>query len=111
MKYTAGAERNVCIIDAKTGEIIEINNHSKEPNRAASTEAPDGMISEAEAQVIVLDDLGITDRELKGFTIELKESDDLSDSYYEISITDFNDVSYVYKVDAVSGQILGKGGR
>ena len=106
MEHTA--EKHVCVIDAKTGEIIDQGNSIIE-RQAVSTDAPDGMISEAVAKAVVLEDLGITDRYITDFTIELKESED--QSYYEINITDYLDAHYTYRVDAVSGQISGKGGR
>ena len=98
-------EKIVCVIDAKTGEVIEMNSSIIE-RLVVSTEAPDGMISEAAAKAVALEDLGITDRYIKMFTIELKDSESQNASYYEINITDYKDVTYIYKVDAVSGQII-----
>lgn len=105
-------------VDALTGEVLSVSQSfygpDGEPNQIPSTEAPEGMISEAEAQVVVLDDLGITDRDVRGFTIELKESEKPNERphvYYEINFTDLNGACYIYKVDAVSGQISGKGVR
>ena len=107
--YNDGQNINRLAINAKTGEVVEkgaepADNGASKRIQVPSAEAPDGMISEADAQVIVLDDLGITDRDIKGFTIELKEA------YYEINIT-VADSSYIYKVDAVSGRISDKSER
>ena len=114
--YNDGQNINNVVIDAKTGEVIEkgaepANNGASQNIQLPSAEAPEGMISEAEAQVIVLEDLGITDRDIKGFTIELKESENPNESYYEINIAVSNEISYIYKVNAVSGQISDKSGR
>ena len=100
------------IIDAKTGEVLlklvaeSIGTGASQNMQVPSADAPDGMISEAEAQIVVLEDLGIIDIDIKGFTIELKESETPNESYYEINLVDKADNSYTYKVNAVSGQII-----
>lgn len=103
----ASDTRVTAFVDAKTGEVLyyevrgdEEISHDNSPIQTPSAEAPEGMISEAQAQVAVLDDLGIADRELGGFTIELKGD------VYEIFVVGTDGTEHSYTVNAVSGEII-----
>lgn len=103
-------------INARTGEVIKVEysdnyrRNSMRENHIPSADAPEGMISEADVQIIIIEDLGLETREeLFGFGIELK------DGVYEAftgarlnknGIPGLTD--YSYKVDAVTGEIISK---
>ena len=105
--YKNGREINV-FIDARTGEVFKIAETEEDvdmyfyPYEIPSAEAPEGMLSEADAQIIVLEDMGLPDRlSLQGFTIELK------DGVYEVfAISVSEETGHSYKVDAVTGEII-----
>lgn len=99
-------------INAKTGEVIKVEYTDRYRSvthrelHTPSVEAPEGMISEADAQVIVMDDLGLE----KWFDIRDISIEFVNDKY-EVYIS-YISSSYVweydYTIDAVSGKILNK---
>lgn len=99
-------------INARTGEIIKVEysdnyRHVRHSERhTPSADAPEGMISEADVQVIVMEDLGLEKKlDIMDFSIELV------DGKYEVYIAYVSfsfEWEYDYTVDAVSGEILKK---
>ncbi len=98
------------IIDARTGEVIESSVgeagtlHTPESETAIaipSAEAPDGMISEAEAQMTAFEESGVTMNDLAGFEIELE------DGVYKMTVTTLDGESFECRVDAVTGEFMG----
>ena len=103
-------------INAKTGEIIKVEYTDRYRSvthrelHIPSADAPEGMISEADVQVIIIEDLELkTHDDLYGFSIELK------DGVYEVLTGSRTNkygvggsVEYNYKVDAVTGEIISK---
>lgn len=114
-KHFADAPDINIIIDAKTGEIYLIEESDEYTTyyeggitlNAPSAEAPEGMISDADVLIIILEDLGFNKKDdLHGFEIELV------DGVYEVT-AGYNDREWTlwksyYSVDAVSGEILEK---
>lgn len=104
--------RVTLIIDARTGEIISNSAQTSDPtlapNQEVSTDAPDGLISEAVAKAIAIESAGVDETRVSDFKIEL------ADGKYEISFESFrinNDgtaglYDFVYEIDAESGAIL-----
>ncbi len=74
-----------------------------EANQVPSTEAENGEISEAAAFIAVLEDLGITDRDVESLKIG-REGGEFVFTFY------ISDIETVYRVDAGSGKITGKSG-
>lgn len=110
--WTQGAEitYTVVYIDGLTGEVFAVvENAAKSTQHTivpVSAEAPKGMISEADAQLIAFEDAGIeAKKELGGFEIELV------DGKYEIYVLYHRhsfEWEYDYTIDAVSGEILSR---
>ena len=98
---------NAYVIDAHTGEIISGSVYDSDPtkpaNEAVSTDAPEGMISEADAKAIALGDAGAEESRISGFTI------DLDGGAYSVGFECGNEsgvFSYRYSIDAMTGEIL-----
>lgn len=97
-------------IDARTGEVLEAveqdvagkntSNEEKMPMTVPSAEAPEGMISEAQAQMTALEDAGVNVMDLIGFTVEL------DGGVYNIRFTVIGGREYNYRVGASDGEIL-----
>lgn len=110
--WTQGAEitYTVVYIDGLTGEVFAVVENAGKGTQhtivPVSAEAPKGMISEADAQLIVFEDAGIeAKKELGGFEIELV------DGKYEIYVLYRRhsfEWEYDYTIDAASGEILSK---
>ena len=114
MKYVAGRDTVVVAIDAKTGELLDkytIYNDPTMENQIPSTEAPDGMISEAVAAAIAFENSDVNEKCIRALKI------DLEGGVYHVSYrfgyenfnatTDFGDFhTNTYEIDAVSGKIL-----
>lgn len=114
MKYSAGGDTIIVAIDAKTGEVLDKYTLYKDPtmeNQIPSTEAPDGMISEAVAAAIAFENSDVNEKCIRALKIDLK------DGVYHVSYrfgyenfnatTDFGDFhTNTYEIDAVSGKIL-----
>ena len=94
----------VVYVDAKTGEVRQIGRTDASDNREHETitpksDAPEGMISEADAVMAVLERIG-ADRggaDLIGIS--------LSDGEYTVEIAKNGEVPKVYRVDAVTAEI------
>ena len=95
---------NAYVIDAHTGEIISGSVYDSDTDKASvSTEAPEGMISEAEAKAIALGDANATENRINGFEITLEGET------YAISFEAGNEngvYDYSCKIDAKTGEIL-----
>ena len=111
-------ELTVVYVDAVTGKVFAVGKNGMSwhiVSQTPSAEAPEGMLSEADIMLLIVDDLGviverrhINDLPLKGFSIELV------DGVYEACAAvpngnpnDPYDI-YDYRIDAVTGEILSK---
>lgn len=101
--------RSEVVVDAKTGEIlgkdVQTDDPTALPNQEVSTEAPEGMISEAEAKAIALSDGGFDEQHVHGFAIEL------SDGEYSMMFEASNENGVYacrYSVNAETGEITDK---
>lgn len=96
-------------LDARTGEILKIADTEGfrsygPPHEVPSANATEGMLSEAEAQIIVLEEMGLSDRrDLQGFSIELN-----GDVYEVFVIRVHDETEYNFTVDAMTGEILAR---
>ena len=99
-------------VDAYTGEIIEkkvgLDDPTTAPNQDVSTDAPDGLISEATAKAIALEDARVEEIRMSDFKIEL--TDGKYDIYFNGSREDENGMGeygeFSYEIDAETGAIL-----
>ena len=101
------AVRSEVVVDAKTGEILGRNVQTDDPttlpNQEPSTEAPEGMISEAEAKAIAIADGPFDEMHVNGFSIALVGEE------YRMSFEGANETGLYkcrYVIDAASGKIL-----
>ena len=96
-------------IDARTGEVLKIAETKGfrsygPPHEVPSANSPAGFISEAEAQIIVLEELGLSDSlDLQGFSIELN-----GDVYEVFAMRVHDEVEHYFTVDAMTGEILAR---
>lgn len=114
MKYVAGRDTVVAVIDAKTGELLDkytIYNDPTTENQVPSTEAPDGMISEAVAAAIAFENSNVNEQCIRALKIELEGG--VYHISYRFGYEDFNETTdfgdfrtNTYEIDAVTGEIL-----